>query len=48
MLTATADTQLNVDRRGNIDAVWAGVAASVGAGRTTPDVAVPDRHRCPT
>lgn len=41
VLTATAATQLSVDRRGNIDALWAGVAASVGAGRTTPDVAVP-------
>lgn len=41
VLTATANTQLNVDRRRNIDAVWAGVAASVGTGRTTPDAAVP-------
>lgn len=41
VLTATADSQLNVDRRGNIDAVWAGVATSVGDGRTTPDPAVP-------
>lgn len=41
VLNATADSQLNVDRRGNIDAVWAGVAASVGAGRTTPDTTAP-------
>jgi hypothetical protein len=36
VLTATADSQRNVDRRGNIDATWAAVAATVGAGRTTP------------
>ena len=41
VLNATADSELNVDRRGNIDAVWAGVAASVGAGRTTPDTTAP-------
>ncbi len=41
VLTATADTQVSADRRGNIDAVWAGVAAAVGDGRTTADVAVP-------
>lgn len=41
VLTATADTQLDVNRRGNIDAVWAGVAAEVGDGQTTPDVSVP-------
>jgi len=41
VLTTSADTQLDVDRRGNMDAVWAGVAAGVGAGRTTPDAASP-------
>ena len=41
VLTATADAQRSVDRRGNIDAVWAGVAVSVGAGLATPDVAAP-------
>ncbi|MCY7299747.1 MAG: hypothetical protein LH616_11110 [Ilumatobacteraceae bacterium] len=41
VLTSLAQGQFDVDRRGNIDAVWAGVASSVGAGKTTPDVSVP-------
>ncbi len=41
VLTSVAKNQLDVDRRGNIDAVWAGVAAAVGTGTTTPDVSVP-------
>lgn len=41
VLTTVADGQLNADRRGNIDAVYAGVAAGVGTGETTPDVTVP-------
>ncbi len=41
VLTTVANGQLDVDRRGNIDAVWAGVAAGVGAGGATPDVSVP-------
>ena len=40
VLTATADGQRDADRRGNIEALWSGVAAAVGAGRTTADAAV--------
>jgi len=41
VLTSTVDGQLNADRRGNIDAVWAGVASGAKAGATTPDVPAP-------
>ena len=41
VLTSVADGQLNAARRGNIDAVWAGVAAGVGTGKASPDVSVP-------
>ncbi len=41
VLTATADEQRDADRRGNIEGVWSGVAASIGEGRTTPDVSAP-------
>lgn len=41
VLTSVADGQLNATRRGNIDAVWAGVAAGVGTGKAIPDVSVP-------
>ena len=38
VLTAVADDQADVERSANIDAVWMGVAESVGAGRTAPDL----------
>ncbi len=41
VLTSSSDGQLDVDRRGNIEAVWAGVALGVDAGATTPDVSAP-------
>ena len=41
VLTSVAKGQLNAARRGNIDAVWAGVASGVGAGKATPDLSVP-------
>lgn len=41
VFTATSDTQTDADRRGNIQALWGGVAASVGAGRTSPAAAPP-------
>jgi hypothetical protein len=40
VLTAVADGQPHADRRANIEAVWAGVAESIGAGRTAPDLTV--------
>jgi len=41
VLTAVADGQNHADRRANIEAVWKGVAVSIGAGRTAPDLAIP-------
>lgn len=41
VLTAVADGQTHAERRANIDAVWVGVAASIGAGRTAPDLTLP-------
>lgn len=41
LLTEVADDQVDLDRRGNIDALWTGVAAAIGAGRTSPDVSQP-------
>lgn len=41
VLTSQAADQRNVDRRGNIDALWSGVAAGVAAGVTTPDESAP-------
>ena len=40
VLTAVADDQVHADRHNNLDAVWKGVAESVGAGRTAPDLSV--------
>lgn len=40
VLVAIAEDETYLDRRANIDAVWAGVAESVGAGRTAPDLTV--------
>ena len=41
LLNATAEGQVEADRRGNIEALWVGVAASVGAGRTAPAAVTP-------
>ena len=40
-LTSVVAGELNVDRQGNIDAVWTGVGAAIGAGKSNPDVSVP-------
>lgn len=40
VLTAVPDDQMQSARVANVDAVWSGVAESVGAGRTAPDLSV--------
>ncbi|MDP2291589.1 MAG: hypothetical protein Q8M22_10400 [Actinomycetota bacterium] len=41
VFTAVSDTQTDAERRGNVQALWGGVASSVGAGRTSPEAASP-------
>lgn len=41
VLTATVADQRDAERRGNHEAIWVGVAASVGAGRTVADLTLP-------
>ena len=41
ILTFVAVGEHNVDRRRNIDALWAGVASAIGAGKSIPDVSAP-------
>lgn len=41
VLEATVADQRDADRRGNHEAIWTGVAASVGTGRTAPDTNAP-------
>lgn len=41
VFTAVSDTQTDAERRGNVQALWGGVASSVGAGRTSPEAAPP-------
>ena len=41
MLNATASSQTEADRRANIEAAWAGVAAAIGNGRTEPSATPP-------